>query len=168
MNLQEMLGKLKELDEGLETEVNWQELIGDIQNKVDNIKYIIDKLDVQDIWLSKQRDDIDKRLKSVRTNKKNLLNWINFSLTSTQTDKVPGLDWVVKIQNNPKTLEITEEASRDLWKDFDKYIRRNVTYSWDKEAIKTDLKEEKIPETLIKKINWKQGTHVRFYPRKDT
>lgn len=143
-NFDQLLSKLNEADEAMEalSKEDFDQLIGDIKDKIDGIKYFISKCDAEE----KRLDDIIKEFqdkkKSVQNSSKALKKWATDCMIKNGTDLMHGEKFTIRIQSR-ESLIINENIELDA-KAYLKYkglVKRK--YEWDKTAVKQAIKSNK-------------------------
>lgn len=159
----EFLLILKNADDELESDINWEEVLGDVRDKVDSIKFVHDRLNFEIEFLKKQEESLERRRLIIEKNLKNLKKYVNWSMFSLDFQAVPGNEWAIVRRNNPVKIECNTNPTVELWTKYDKYIKRKVEYSWSKDQLKKDF--ETLPDELKNHCSKVQETRVQFIPR---
>lgn len=136
-----LLSALKAVDDEM-IEINLDEQIDLIENgkvKVDSYKYVLDKLEVQSIYLKKREEEVEKARKAIEANIKRIKEHLIKSLRENGFDKFTGNEYVVKLQRAAPAVEIKAEPTAALKIRYPDLIR--TKYEWDKTAVKDRLKE---------------------------
>jgi hypothetical protein len=165
MRLSELLQTLRESEDALTGEWDLSTLIGDIKDKIDDTKFIHDKLKSELVWYDKQIDELKKRRTAIANNKKGLEAYLNWNLTQTDMTECPGNLWRLKLQNNPVKIEAKREPDIDDYMSHDNLVERKVSYSWKLNRIKEVIAKGALPDSLSQDLVPITDTHVRFYAK---
>jgi hypothetical protein len=140
------------------------QVVGDVRDKLDAIKFKIDD------WLGKAEmlktqwlEPIMKERNALIKRAERLEDYVRFEMEQNQFEKIPGNLWSARFRLNPPSVNITMPATADLFWDFPNYVKETVSYSFDREAIKADIKAGKeVPFASIK-----QTKRLEFVARKE-
>lgn len=162
--LRELLEKFKFIDDDLPPEdFKPEELVGDIRDKVDSIKFKLDewraKADaIKKEWVSK----LQVKAQSLEKKADRLELYVYEQMVHHNFETLPGTLVRIDLQNSPSSVEIEMPANPDMYLQYSNYMAAETDYRWDKKAIKAALEAGK-------ELPWahlRQNRHVRFYPRK--
>jgi len=167
MRLSELLQTLRESEDALTGDWDLATLIGDIKDKIDDTKFIHDKLKSELVWYDKQIDELKKRRTAIANNKKRLEEYLNWNLTQTDMTECPGNLWRLKLQKNPVKIEAKREPDVDDYMSYDSLVERKVSYSWKLTRIKELIAIQRLPESLSQDLVPITDTHVRFYAKQE-
>lgn len=171
MNFAELLHELKVSEELLCSQDEWQnleELVGDVRDKVDDIRFVRERLTFEAAWFESKIDDMKKRRATLLANKERLEEYVNWCLTQAELEECPGDKYRVKLQKNPISVKVARPPTVDDFAEYEDFVKRKVIFSWDLSALKKSALEENLPAKLTTAVQLEQGTHVRFYDRKNT
>lgn len=170
MNFADLLHELQASEELLCSESDWQkldEIVGDIRDKVDDIRYVRERLTFEAEWLKSQIEVMQKRRASLLANKQRLEDYVNWSMHCHEITEFPGNKWRVKVQKNPVAIEAKRQPEMDDFLKHEGLVRRKIEYSWKLGDIKDLALSGELPEDLKADLVPVQSTHVRFYAKKD-
>jgi hypothetical protein len=135
-------------DEETSIELSQEELVGLIKNKVDSYadycRFINDRI----IAIETRVDQLEELKKKEHSKIKSLHKYAMTCLDILEVKSLSGIDSKISIQNNPSSVEITNESGIPL-----EYLKTKVveTVSIDKLAIKEMLKRgENISGAVLK------------------
>lgn len=160
-SLNELLMRLTEADDALhefdfDTELD---LLEQGKVKVDNYKYILDKLAVHSLFLQQRIEEYTKARRVVDNSIRRIEKHLVFALQNNGFSQFPGVEWQVRLQRSAPAVELKiSEPSAAMKIKFPDYIR--TTYAWDKTAIRDALKsgDEAASELATLRESW----HARF------
>lgn len=158
--LNSLLASLKAVDDEM-IEVSLDEQLDLIENgriKVDNYKYILDKLEVQAIFLEKRREEIQKSLQVINNNIKRIKEHLIYALRSNGFEKFTGHEYVVSVRKAAPAVEVKAEPTVAMKIKYPDYIK--TKYEWDKTALKEAVKRGDDPE-----LAELAGLRETFYPK---
>lgn len=114
--------------------------------KVDNYKYLIDKMKSQEELLDKWMEEYAAAKRTVFNNRRRLTEHLLYVLRSHGFDKFTGNRFVVKIQKSKPAVQMTVEPNDLLKLRYPDIIR--TKYEWDKVKVYELLKsgDEKLCE----------------------
>lgn len=139
--LESLLSRLTAIDDELiDLDLDEQvELMEQGKVKVDNYKYIVDRMDAQADLYKKWAEEHSKAEKALRIKRKQLLNHLLFSLQKNGFQKFTGNKYQVTIRKARPAVELKVGASALLKIRHPELIK--TAYSWDKTEIGKRLKE---------------------------
>lgn len=160
MHFGELLETLTLCDAGLVNltlEEN-EELLKRTAIKVDNYKYLLEKLEAESERLKKRIDEfkfsrsaVDNKIESV---KKLLLK----HMEAQGFTKLPGEDFKVSVTES-EFVEVKTDATYELFTEFPAFIK--PSYAWDKPMLKEALKKKEFPK-IEEVAELKKAKHARF------
>lgn len=141
MTLDELLIKLTEADEAIEgPDLELTQLVMD---KIDGIKYILDKIDLEASYAKAQLERWQNRKKRLEANEEKFKAWIVRSLQDKGLDQLPGNKYLLKLTpNNPKVV-IDREPTYEDWAQMPEAVSTKITCTWNKSYIKDHLDQLK-------------------------
>jgi len=143
MNFSDMLQALKVSDEALEADI---ELGENVMDKVDSIKYVLDKLEHEVTHLDFMLVEIEGRKKRLQKNHEHLKNFIVQSMQSAQSEMAAGHNWHVKLVKNPPRVVTTRPPTTEDYIENSDAVRMKIDYAWEKEYLKNHIDDEKIKQ----------------------
>lgn len=185
VTLAELLAAMQEFDLGLPAvDFDPQELANTLKDKVDDVKHVLDRLEFQAMWFRQQADPFMQAAYTLERNTKRLKDYVTFNMQVNEFEALPGNTHVMRLQNNPPALEITEQECTAMhfmkYQSYAKYVWR---YEWDEKAIKDVLVSKRkdelekhpnlpvpkdrtfsVPEIPFAKLKF--GQHIRFSLKK--
>jgi len=170
MNFAELLHELKVSEDLLCSEEEWQnleELVGDVRDKVDDIRYVRERLTFEAEWFKSQIEVMQKRRATLLMNKEKLETYVNWSLHCHEMTEVPGNKWRIKVQKNPVKIEPKRMPELDDFLKYEELVRRKIEYSWKLDTVKELALSGELPDDLKPELVPVQETHIRFYAKKD-
>lgn len=129
MNFSDMLQALKESDEALEADL---EITESLMDKVDSIKYVLDKIHSQIDGIDVLLCELDDKKNRLKKNLKSLEKYVVDSMQSASSDMLPGNRWHVKLVRNPPRVVTTRPPTGDDFIANPEAIRMKVDYAWEK------------------------------------
>lgn len=159
--LRQLLAQLQALDDdmiqlSLEDQT---ELIEAGRVKVDNYKYIIDKLDAQAAYLKAREDEYAQARRVVENNLRRIRDNLVRSMQTFGFDQFAGQTFTVRLAKAPPSVEVSgdcDAAMKIRWPD---YVR--VKYEWDKTALRDALKSGSDPD-VTNVAALKENVYPRF------
>jgi hypothetical protein len=140
LSLWKLQDVLLEAEEGLSDEtVNLDEVIGDIRNKVDNIKQIIDMMYDEAARFKRYELEMKKKGTTATRAAERLEGYVLNSLEAHNTTFELGNVWTAKIREGKYVNTTRDPEPLDLML-FPNLVK--TSYSWDKRAIKDTLVEK--------------------------
>lgn len=162
MKLEELVEILNKADEVTSDEIDWEEVIGQIGDEVDDLKYIVDKMRFEVKWIESQIKSLHKRKLEVSLNLKNLETCLINTMAGNGFDTLAGKKWLVKTKKNPPAISVGREASVEDWEKYEKYVKRKLEYTWVKDALKKDIDMFDFPSELKEFCKKTVGTTIVF------
>ncbi len=160
-SLHSLLLALQAADEEMEEiDLSLQiDLMDGAKIKVDNYKYIIDKLETHEAFLKKREDEYAKARRAIQSQVKRIKEHLLFALQSNHFEKFTGFEYVVSQQKAPPSVSLkVSEPTISHAIHFAEFVR--TSYDWDKIAIKAALKEGN--ETVANIAEMKENIYPRF------
>lgn len=147
MNKSESLWSLQDRLLELEDEINSTDeleiLLGDIAQKVDNIKFVIDTFEIEAERFKKYKEQMAQRQKSLENVAERLKGYVIRCLESHGTSFERGSLWNARIREN-KRIETLKEpdamTAMELIPKFSGIIK--TSYVWDKTNLKKILESD--------------------------
>lgn len=143
MNFNDMLHALKVSDEALEADI---ELTENLMDKVDSIKYVLDKLDSEMQGIDVLLCELDDRKSRLKKNQEKIKKYVVESMQSASADMLSGNQWHVKLVKNPPRVVTTRPPSVDDFVQNSDAVRMKIDYAWEKEYLKNHINDEKIAQ----------------------
>lgn len=147
-------------DDGLANDFDPGALVGQINDKVDAIKHVLDKIDfAMQFWVSR-REAMDAKISALRTNHNRLKDYVAVQMGQRHFEKLPGDEWYVRLQKSAPALEILRPPT-EMDMTIYPYVQMQVAYNWNKELIKNDMLKGAFDGADFARI--RNGAHIRFY-----
>jgi len=130
--LQDTLARIEELGE---EDINLDEVVGDIRNKIDNIKQFIDMIEGEAARFKRYSEEFTKRHRSMLRVAERLEGYVLSSLEAHGTTFELGNLWTAKIKES-KYVNMTSDPTATDAIALCEYDVVKTSYSWDKKALK--------------------------------
>lgn len=138
MTFDELLAALKVADDSLEGEIDFG-LINELATKVDSIKFVDHKIDLEIFALNEDIQKLQKRKLMLSKNKSKLAAHIIGTMVSQESTQVPGHDWTLKLVQNPEKVVVSREPEHQDWLDHPDAVAVKVEYGWKKAYLKEHI-----------------------------
>ncbi len=160
-SLGQMLEMLREVDDDLAPEdFDPCALVGDIREKVDALKWRIDKWRYTAKMISAEYIiPLSKKAASLKGKADKLEDYILSEMIRQGVEKIPGNMFRLQQQSSTPSLEIRVPADASMYLNYPELVRQEVVYSWDKSTIKAHIDNGE----SFTFAELKQGKHIRFY-----
>jgi len=164
-SLKTLLDKFAPIDDELPPEdFDPAALIGDIKDKVDAIKWKIDDWEykakmLEEAWIK----PLQQKIRSLKGKADGLKDYMKAQMIEHSFEKLPGQAFRAQLQNSKASVVVDKEPLFQDFQAYPAYVRQDVSYTWNKVAIKDDL-------DLGKEINFarlKPNKTLRFYSQGD-
>lgn len=143
-SLWELQDRLLEFEDMINAEeADLSAILGDIAQKVDNIKQMIDVFEFESKRFKEYRDQMSARSKSLDSAAERLKSYVATCLERHDSTFEKGNMWVVKLRDNKKVETFADPEVKDvlrLAKAGLSCVR--TTYQWDKLALKELLSRD--------------------------
>lgn len=162
----QLLLSLQTADEAMETvDLDAQlDLLEAGKIKVDNYKYILDKLELQAEYLHLKEQEYAAAKTSVKKNIERLKKHLLFALQSNDFEKFTGHQYVVRQAKSAPSLELkASEPTLNHAIKYPNFVR--TSYDWDKKALINALKAGDSSAELIADI--KHTVYIKFTVNKE-
>ena len=163
MNLNELLAALSDLDNAAEISVDPLVIVGEIADKVDAIKKVMDRLNCEAERLAQEAAQIDKASSQIYKNALALEEWIKFSMQGQGFTKLPGNTWNIQLKRTAPTVVTKQQPTAEIAVKYPDIVRRSVTWTWDKKKIKEAIESGQTFEYG----HLQEGTSLSFPVRKE-
>lgn len=114
-----ILAAMQIFDEAVAVDFDPAEVVGDLRDKVDAIKRVIDRLDFQAEWCRQQAEPFLKAAKALESNVGRLRDYVLYHMQEGLFTELPGNQYRAVLQNNPPSLELLGTGCSKL--DFERY-----------------------------------------------
>jgi len=163
MTFDQLLGSLATIDDCLEDpDFDPAAFMGDISDKIDNTKAILDMMDATVAGLEATAKPLLAKAKSIKGNKDRLLGYLHHTMQAHNETALPGHKWRIELKrSHVPALDV--RAATDLdYSTFLGYVDRSVSYSWKKDDIKDAIKIGAMPSDFPGSLAY--STSVKFSP----
>ncbi len=143
MLFSDMLHALKESDEALESDL---EITENLMDKVDSIKYVLDKIELEVSHIDFMLGELEARKIRLKNNQEKIKKYVVESMQNASAEMVPGHNWHVKLVKNPPRVVTTRPPSVEDCSDIPDAIRIKINYEWEKNYLKDHIHDEKIKQ----------------------
>ncbi len=137
MTLEELLLALTE-----SAEINPDDspkLLAEIADKIDAIKIYWDKLGVEAELFSDYAAEHTATARAIYNRIDRERERVKWIMEQQDFSKLPGRQWRLQIMPRADKLETTQNPTPEIARDEPRFVRRKVSYEWDKEAIKSAI-----------------------------
>ena len=164
-SLRQILNKLSMMDEDMTPEdFNPQEIVGDLKDKVDSVKWRIDTWRAQaqmieDEWIAQ----LTAKRKALLAKAKKLSDYVKEQMILHKFESLPGSLVRIDLKASPVAVKYQKEAGpEDFIKFGDDLVKQKIDYDWNTSNIRDLLKAgAKLPFAELT-----QDTHIRFHLKK--
>lgn len=181
-SLADLLRLLSESDEALAINIDPAQVVGDLKDKVDAIKVVLDRLKFQETWCRQRAAPFLSAAQSCKSNHDRLKEYVAFTMSANGFEELPGATQRIKMQRSPPSLAFTQPEANVV--DFVKYptyvTMHRSYYTWNTSEVETALKDkmaQQLDDETMKTIREFSdpsipfakltfGSHPRFYLNK--
>ena len=162
-----LLDALNNADELLEEGIDPSQIPGQLRDKVDSIKFVLDKLKYNQMLQKDLKDSHARKEKALKENEKRLRDYIaheaKVSFDKAMEDlgsdvplKKKDLQELKRIRGNKyymglgesKSLNVTRDPKAEDALEFPELVERHVSYAWNKAALKKAVELAKAPANV--------------------
>jgi len=147
MNFEELVHALKQGDDCLLEDLD-PSVTDNLMDKIDSIKYVIDRLHRDIAFLGEEISNLQSQKKKLEKN----LDYLEYNVARVMLDQaedqLPGKSWILKLRPNPPKVVTAREPSKEDWLEAPGAVSMKVSYSWDKKAIKEALQNCSAPQVI--------------------
>jgi hypothetical protein len=159
--LRDLLQKLDALDNDLSAEIDPAELVGEIRDKVDAIKHVLDRMDNFAEFLKSRIEPLAKARSSVTKNIKRLEEYVKFHMQEQHLERLPGEEFYIRLIQRAERLVFSLPPGPDEALRYFDYVKIQRIYSWDEEKIHNDILSGVLKDFPYAKF---QGSnYIRFF-----
>jgi hypothetical protein len=158
----DLLTQLSALDNGLDetAEINYEQVFGDIKDKVDAIKLILDKWDgeaenLTENWLK----PIKAKISALELKREKLKEYVKFCMEHEDISALNGHAFRLQIQKSPKKIIYKFVPDAQTFQAFPYFVQVSAVYQFDKDKIKNAIKEG----MTLPFVDVEEGSHIRFF-----
>lgn len=138
-SLRELVTAIVEHENALASPLDPAEIVGDIRDKVDAIKAVLDEFESTAKGLKLKAKRLRTTIKAIENNHKRLKEYVRFQMQENHFEKLPGNDYYVRLQNRATRIEFARIPDDIDFIKYSKYVRISRSYSWDEEMVARDL-----------------------------
>ncbi len=140
MSLEALLTTIQAFDDGMVANIDPAQVVGELKDKVDAIKSVLDRLKFQAQWCAQQAEPFVKAGQACKNNMERLREYVTFVMKTKEFTELPGNAFKVVMHDNQPSLEIMKtECDAIDFMQYPAYVEQIRRYEWNKEAIKTAL-----------------------------
>ncbi len=161
MTLEEYLAALSSLDDAPAL-MPPGELLGSVADKVDKIKTVVDRLEMEASRLDDYADKFKAASRACAAHAERLQEHVLHTMTTHGFEKLPGNAWRMQVQAAPVAVVESRPAGAEDMITAPDLVRRTVSYAWNKDAIKQKL----LANEKIEGMSLRESKYVRFYVNK--
>lgn len=171
--LSAILDKLKQIDDDLNPEdFKPEEVVGDLKDKVDAIKWRIDtwnaEADALDAWV----EQLKRRKESMLKKSDRLKEYVVSEMQKHGYETLPGEMVRVDLRKAQPSLKIDTVADATAYLLYPGFVVQKTSYMWDKTRIKESIEGESLElfNTLGLKVpacSLEPSSYIKFEVRKE-
>jgi hypothetical protein len=154
------LEALQAADEALTLPIDPAQLVGDLRDKVDSIKYVIDRFEAFAEFMKVRIAPLMKARQSAENNRDRLRSYLAINMTQHNFQEVPGREYRIALQESQPSLEVTRQPTAADYLAAPELVELVKSYRWKNDVIKDALMAGDTYE--FARLN--KGKHVKFYP----
>lgn len=167
-----LLSELCRMEEYCEDPKLFEDIFKELQDKVESIIYVLKTFETRINDLKQQEEKLEKTRRSIENKKKNLSNYLIQSLRGSHFQKFCTRNYNISFRKSerlniidPNELNIDHNMINELIRS--KYLHVTTGLRWEKNKIKEDLKQEKLPEYLKNLTILETNLDLSYRERKD-
>jgi hypothetical protein len=147
---QDLVAQLVRSDELLE-DPNFDpaQLIGQIRDKVDAIKSVIDRMENVEAYLRGCAKPLLEKARAIGANQGRLKKYVAETMAMQHIEKIPGNMFSARLRTSPPAMEMTRPASPQDFVEHPNYVQMIREYRWDAAKIKADLLSGDLKEGVL-------------------
>lgn len=151
--------------------VDPERLVGDLRDKVDGIKHVLDRLEAEEEFCREQGRPWNTAALALKKNRERLKDYVEYWMKREGFEKVPGNSREAILKNNAEHVEYLKSVPDVLdYQKFPDYVRPVRGYVWNTDKVEADLKSGRLvfpepaegqePQPPFAKLV--RGQHVEF------
>lgn len=162
--LRDLLHKLDHIDDDLPAEeFDPAKVVGDVQDKIDAIKWRIDSWNAEaekigEEWIKPLKAKQDSLTKKAER----LTQYLHSQMSEHGYDKLPGKMFRAQLQKSSPAVETFEEPGPTHMIAYPDYVIQSINYKWNKELIREKLSNGQ--DLSFAKL--RHSRYLRFYTNK--
>jgi len=135
-NLDQVLHVLQLSEDALE-EFDPEIVIGNVEDKIDSIHYILTKMKTTADHLKEVAKPISAKARSIDASRERLREYVLFSMDKHGFAKLPGKDFKAEIREGHHRIVVSAEKgpTPDQAMTYQKFVHTHVNFTWNEEAI---------------------------------
>lgn len=114
-------------------------LVGEIRDKVDAIKRVLDLLDATGIHLEEQAEPILVKARAYKSNYNRLRAYVATTMRDQSLQRIPGDKWAVRLRDAQPSLVVDREPTALDFEKWPNLVKQERFYVWNKPAVKEHL-----------------------------
>lgn len=135
--LRELTAALASADEDLAFgDFDPEQVVGEIKEKVDAIKAVLDRMEVVSGWLDEQAKPLLKQARTLGKNAERLHKYVAEQMRANGFDSLPGNVWKVRLKENQPSLIVEREPTALDFQKWPNLVKMQRYYEWDNAALK--------------------------------
>lgn len=148
-----LLAEICRLEDYCEDPKVFENTFQELQDKVESIIFVLKEMDKRILGLKAEEEQLAKTRKSLENKKENLKEYLKVSLLGSHFQKFATKNYVINFRKSEslkiEDLELARLEQGNIVDLIDSgYVRSKTEFAWNKNKIKEDLKEDKLPEKL--------------------
>jgi hypothetical protein len=156
----ELLNTLASIEEEAHTtELDPATVIGEIKEKVDSTKFVIDGLLARSKEMKAHAEEFMKAAKSLENNAKRFKEYIAFCMSSQDYEKLPGDRWYVRLMEKKTKTPNRTPTQHDAIK-MEGLVKREVSYKWDSKALIESVENGSTDPSIL---DTKTTKYIRYF-----
>jgi len=118
-----------------------EKLVGDLRDKVDSIKYVLDRLESEEQLCREQAKPWNKAATALKKNYDSLKTYVEYWMRREGFEELPGNTRRAFLKNNAARLEMLKPAPDVFdYQRYPDYVKPVRGYVWNADKIEADLK----------------------------
>lgn len=160
-SLGQMLELLRDLDDDmLPEEFDPAQLIGDVREKVDAIKWKMNDWEYKAKMIEEEYlKPLLSKVRALLGKRDRLKEYVTHEMLKLGVEKIPGNMFRVQLQDSPKSVKVRIPADASMYLNYPEIVKQDTSYKWDRDAIKACIEAG----TTFTFAEIKQSKHIRFY-----
>lgn len=137
--LSTILAAMQLFDDAVVVEFDPAEIVGDLKDKIDSIKRVVDRLEFQAEWYREQAEPFMRSAYAVERNVKRLKEYVTYHMQTGHYSELPGHVFRAQLQTNAPALEIDPDCTANEYAKWPDYVTPIRRYEWNEKAVKETL-----------------------------
>lgn len=167
-----LLAEICRLEDYCDDPKVFEDTFQELQDKVESIIFVLKEMDKRILGLKAEEEQLAKTRKSLENKKENLKEYLKTSLLGSHFSKFATKNYVINFRKSEslkiEDLELTRLEQGNIVDLIDNgYVRSKTEFAWNKNKIKEDLKEDKLPEKLKNIASIETKLSLAYKERKD-